>query len=215
MIVSPSNLSILILAGGNSSRMGQDKALMRWQGSPLLTRVCEVAQSLSSPIQILSPWPQRYETIVPKSVEQCLEQSPGKGPLWALKDGFLLSQASHSQAQWLLLLACDMPNLKAARLQTWRSHLNTLPDTCLAYVPKTQIHPGQQPRWEPLCGFYRRLGQTSLQAFLEKGGKSFQQWLGQIEAIAIPIEPQDEQMFFNCNTPNDLSASTYSIDSIP
>lgn len=193
------DLTILILAGGKSSRMGQDKALLLWDKTPLLTMVCGVAQTLSAPIQILSPWPHRYESIVPQGIERLTEIVPGKGPLWALNNGL-----SQGQSTWILLLACDMPYLDSRLLQQWRSQLSSLPQTCLAYVPRSQTDHQGAGRWEPLCGFYRGSGQSSLQSFLDQGGRSFQQWLKQIEAIPIPIHPQDQKMFYNCNSPDDL-----------
>ena len=206
----PRDLTVLILAGGQSSRMGQDKALIDWDGQPLLTRVCEVASYLSVSIQVLSPWPARYENIVPQHVARRLEASPGQGPLWALNQGLTQSQSS-----WILLLACDMPYLDAATIQQWRSQLFSLPQTCLAYVPQTQAEHQGAARWEPLCGFYRCSGQSLLQAFLDQGGRSFQQWLHQIEAIAIPIDTQNHQMFYNCNSPDDLISHSQSFMPLP
>jgi len=125
-------------------------------------------------------------------------------PLWALWDG--LNDGFNQAPPWVLLLACDMPYLDVQLLDHWRSQLGQLPDTCMAYVPQTQTRNGGL-RWEPLCGFYRRSGHSLLRAFLDQGGQSFQRWLDQIDAIAIPISPQEQQMFYNCNAPEDLRPS--------
>lgn len=197
-------ISVLILAGGQSSRMGQDKALLSWQGVPLLTYLCQLSQTLSDYVQVLSPWPDRYASLLPERVENCQEMTSGLGPLWALHQGL-----QHCSGDWLLLLACDMPLLNAARLQQWRSQLITLPSSCLAYVPQTQLkakpQTAQKSRfyWEPLCGFYRRSSQDALTQFLARGGRSFQDWLNTIETLAIPLGAEDTTMMHNCNTPED------------
>ena len=197
-------ISVLILAGGQSSRMGQDKALLSWQGIPLLTHICQCSQALSDHIQVLSPWPDRYANLLPKTVENRQELTPGLGPLWALNQGL-----NDCSGDWLLLLACDMPLLNAARLQQWRSQLVTLPSSCLAYVPQTQSKTKPQTAlkshvyWEPLCGFYQRSSQDALTQFLAQGGRSFQNWLNTIETQAIPLRAEDTTMMHNCNTPAD------------
>ncbi|WP_254721834.1 NTP transferase domain-containing protein [Kovacikia minuta] len=44
----PSFLSAIVLAGGRSSRMGRDKALIEIEGSPLLRRVCRCCAAMHS-----------------------------------------------------------------------------------------------------------------------------------------------------------------------
>ena len=188
------DLDILILAGGKSRRMGQDKALLTYQGQPLLTTVSRVALSLSPRVFVLSPWPQKYLGILPSGVQSLTEAMPNQGPLSAL------TQALHIlKGNWVLLLACDMPQLEAKRISKWRSQLVDLPPDCLAYVP--QLEPNS---WEPLCGFYRRESLDSLESYLAQGGRSFQTWLSRINAIAIPISQANQTMFHNCNRPEDL-----------
>ncbi|MGL5033467.1 MAG: molybdenum cofactor guanylyltransferase, partial [Microcystaceae cyanobacterium] len=57
--------------------------------------------------------------------------------------------------------------------------------------------------WEPLCGFYRRSCLSSLNSFLDQGGLSFQNWLNNIQVEKITLE--NNQILFNCNTPQDFS----------
>ena len=191
------DLSIVILAGGQSKRMGQDKALINWEGTPLLTRVSQKALTVSSQVFILCPWPERYKTILPSEIISLTERRMDEGPLSALEQA--LTKLS---TPWILLLACDMPQLNSETLLEWRSQLSQLPVHCLAYVPKTQ-----KTRWEPLCGFYRNSCHTSLKIFLDQGGRSFQKWLNSIDATEISIKPKQTLMFYNCNRPEDLASS--------
>ncbi len=190
---SEPSLAGLILAGGQSSRMGQDKALVKWQGVPLLKRVCQVAAVSCDRLYLLTPWPDRYRPILTEHPTFLTESRPGQGPLVALSQG--LAQIDQD---WVLLLGCDLPCLDPMVIQIWARQLAALPASVMAYVPRTDY-------WQPLCGFYRRGAQPQLQAFIEAGGRSFQAWLAQVNAQPIAVEPAIAPMLRNCNTPADLT----------
>ncbi len=196
MISEPQPVSALILAGGRSSRMGTDKALLPWQGVPLLERVCQVAVQCCPTVSVLTPWPQRYEAVLSTPVAFIEEPTPHLGPLIALEKGW-----QHISSPWLLLLACDLPCLDLQILQNWIHQLRDLPESLMAQVPY------QQERWEPLCGFYHRQSYPQLQAFISQGGCSFQGWLQQIPVQKLEVQGRTAAMLQNCNTPEDLALS--------
>ncbi|NJK30419.1 MAG: molybdenum cofactor guanylyltransferase [Acaryochloris sp. SU_5_25] len=184
-------ISALILAGGKSSRMGTDKALLCWQGVPLLARVCQVALQCCPRVYVLTPWPDRYQHLLPGSCQTLVEETPGEGPLVALGQGL-----RHIQTPWVLLLACDLPLLNPRVLQRWFTVLEGC--ETMAAVPY------QNGRWEALCGFYHRQGQPQLQSFLAQGGRSFQQWLPTLPTEKIAVDAEAASMLWNCNSPQDL-----------
>ncbi|MGF1492018.1 MAG: molybdenum cofactor guanylyltransferase [Microcoleaceae cyanobacterium] len=186
-------VSALILAGGRSSRMGQDKALVEFQGQPMLRRVYEVASTCCSSVYLLTPWPERYVEILPEAAQVLRESAPHQGPLVALCQGL-----TQIQTEWVLLLACDLPLLNPTILQDWIEQLTLSANSTFARVPY------QNDNWEPLCGFYRHCLATNLQEFIEQGGRSFQNWLDQIAAEPLVVNPNTAQMLHNCNTPADL-----------
>ena len=202
--IAPS-LTAIILAGGMSRRMGQDKALIPIQGQPMLRQVCQVALACTPQVWIVTPWPQRYQSIVPISCRFITEtplsaadaaslatsQTMNHGPLIGFAQG--LAQV---QTDWVLLLACDLPRLDAVVIQQWMQQLDQVPPSAIALL-------SHQPQgWEPLCGFYRRTCLASLQNFIAAGGRSFQQWLNQETVQQLP--GVDAEMLMNCNTPTDL-----------
>ncbi|MDY6936689.1 MAG: molybdenum cofactor guanylyltransferase [Cyanobacteriota bacterium] len=195
-----SQLNILILAGGKSSRMGQDKALVPWDGVPLLQRVYRVAAECDAPIWVMTPRSDRYRDILPSDCQWLSESQPGRGPLVALSEA--LSQLS---GDWILLLGCDLPLLDAEILRDWISRLDELPASVLAMVPQ------QDEGWEPLCGFYRREVQPQLEQFLATGGRSFQAWLPQISVHPLAVGEAEAKMLQNCNAPEDLPDSSSSV----
>ncbi|MBD0313928.1 MAG: molybdenum cofactor guanylyltransferase [Microcoleus sp. T3-bin5] len=190
------SLSAIVLAGGQSTRMGRDKALITLEGVPLLRRVCEVALNCASEVYVVTPWPERYQDILPENCCVIQEVSlPGEtqphGPLVGFAQG--LEQV---KTDWVLLLACDLPQLQAEVLQNWVSELEKTAQDAIALLPR---HP---KGWEPLCGFYRRRCLPSLTEFINKGGRSFQQWLSQHPVQELPLI--ERSLLFNCNTPADL-----------
>jgi molybdenum cofactor guanylyltransferase len=208
-------LSALILAGGQSTRMGQDKALVKIQGIPMLLRVCLVAQEVlgegppgppmhpagrrdasngeEAPlaVYVVTAWPERYQSITPKGCHFIQEINP-QGPLSGFAHGL-----AHMQTEWVLLLACDLPKIKANTLRSWAEALKDLPPSVMALVAR------QEKGWEPLCAFYRRASLNHLQQFLNQGGHSFQAWLSQLSVQELALT--DEEMLFNCNTPEDVA----------
>lgn len=187
------SVAAVILAGGKSSRMGEDKALILWDGTPLLQRVCKVAAECCHSVYLLTPWPDRYPAIFTGKSKFLLESNPGRGPLVGLAEG--LAQIS---ADWVLLLACDLPLLDPTIINSWVSQLSQLPDDVLAFVPK------QGELWQPLCAFYRHQALPELQKFIQQGGRSFQSWLERVPVQAITVTEQCRDMLWNCNTPADL-----------
>lgn len=195
------SLSAIILAGGQSSRMGRDKALIPLEGVPLLQHICEVALDCASPVYVVTPWPEKYKHILP---ETCLiiqefplsGETESHGPLVGFAQG--LTQV---ETDWVLLLACDLPQLQRHILQDWATELENVPPEAIALLSH------QSQGWEPLCGFWRRQSLPLLTNFINQGGRSFQHFLAQHPVQELSVS--DTQVFFNCNTPADLELLTH------
>lgn len=127
-----------VLAGGGSRRMGRDKALLPLGGEPMAARVARIAAEAAGRVFLVGPASRYGHLGFP-----CLEERfPGLGPLSGL-DAALRS----GEADWCLLLACDMPGLDAASL---RSLLDTA-ENCACDAVITTSAGG---RTEPLCAAY-------------------------------------------------------------
>jgi len=194
-------LSAIILAGGESSRMGTDKALLLIEGVPMLKKLSLLAGNLTANVYIITSWPEHYQSILPQGCQLILEKKStprSNGPLmgFAQAIGFI-------ESEWVLLLACDLPRLTLEVLtegyQSLPSKGNHLPDksqNIMAYLPRNN------DRWEPLCGFYHRSCFSSVLDYLETGQRSFQGWLN-----SLPVQEwiiSDPSVLFNCNTPEDF-----------
>ncbi|NET35736.1 MAG: molybdenum cofactor guanylyltransferase [Cyanothece sp. SIO1E1] len=169
------SIASLILAGGQSSRLGQDKALIPVRGVPLLRYVCDVALQCTPTVCIVTAWPERYEHIVPANCRLIREipdhvqssfsqrKTASHGPLVGFAQGL-----AQLETDWTLLLACDLPHLQSQVLQLWIEQLAQVPTSAIALLPR------HAKGWEPLCGFYRSSARSSLNAFIEQGGRSAQ-----------------------------------------
>ncbi len=190
------SLTAIVLAGGQSSRMGQDKALLTIGKQTLLSYVCNVAQESANWVYIVTPWVEKYRNIVAHPSCYLLQEtlvSPEKKsncPLIGFYQG--LQQV---KTEWVLLLACDLPRLNSAEIKRWCKHLTDMPQDAIALLPR------HSKGWEPLCGFYRSNCLSSIKEYLDCGGRSFQNWLK--ENKVIELEVSDRGVLFNCNTQED------------
>ncbi|MEM1281713.1 MAG: molybdenum cofactor guanylyltransferase [Cyanobacteria bacterium P01_H01_bin.152] len=191
-------LTVLILAGGQSRRMGQDKALLEVNGVSLLRRTWDIGRTLTPEVRIVTSRVKAYRHLLPHSASWIVESPPSPsepppGPLVAFTQA--LAQVN---TDWILSLPCDLPALQIEVLQCWIQQLPELPNSVMAYLPE---HP---KGWEPLCGFYRSRCLPHLKAYVAAGGRSFQQWLAHQSVQAIADVPVG--MLTNCNTPEDWAA---------
>ena len=99
----------VILAGGKSSRMGQNKALMALGGKRLVDRVIEVMRSVFDELLLVTNTPEVYAAL---GVPMVRDVWPEKGSL-----GGVYSAIYHVATPYCLVVACDMPFLRAAVLR--------------------------------------------------------------------------------------------------
>jgi molybdenum cofactor guanylyltransferase len=203
-------LSAIVLAGGLSSRMGQDKALIEVDHVPLLCKICQIAQQCADPVYVVTPWVDRYRAVVDRQVqfiqEVPLSNQPDEpnGSLVGFVQGL-----TNVQTEWVLLLACDLPGLREEVLQDWAAKLSNVEGArCEADTARVALLPkNPEGYWEPLCGFYRQDCLLSLKAYVANGERSFQGWITQQSSQAVQeLDLSDRQMLLNCNTPEDLQA---------
>jgi molybdopterin-guanine dinucleotide biosynthesis protein A len=153
-----------ILAGGHSTRMGTDKALLRaWPGGPAMIEMvaARLLEAGLPPALLVTNTPERYAFLGLRMVPDDL---PGAGPL-----GGILTALVHSPLPRVLVVACDMPLLNPDLLR----YMASLPDDADAIVPR---HAGLEDtaalRPEPLHAIYSRRCIEPIRRRLERrGGK--------------------------------------------
>jgi molybdenum cofactor guanylyltransferase len=106
---APSEIGGYVLAGGKSSRMGRDKALLELAGKPLIEHAVTKLRRVCTEVHILSNVPElgAFAPLVRDMHEGC-------GPMGGLEAAF-----EHSQHEWNLFMPVDMPFLPSAFLFSW------------------------------------------------------------------------------------------------
>jgi molybdenum cofactor guanylyltransferase len=105
----PEDVGGYVLAGGKSSRMGKDKALLELAGKPLVHHAVKKLRRVCMDVRILSSNQElsEYAPILP-------DLHPGCGPI-----GGMEAALAHSVFRWSLFLPVDMPFLPSAFLHHW------------------------------------------------------------------------------------------------
>src|ERR1043165_3098179 len=94
-------LTVCIQAGGQSSRMGEDKALKLFLGRPLIQRVIERLQPIADEIIVTTNRPEDYAFLNQRLVS---DLKPGRGAL-----GGLYTAIASAKYEIVGVVACDMP----------------------------------------------------------------------------------------------------------
>lgn len=185
------DLGVMIIAGGESSRMGQDKrfmlldncSLLEWQlrkteRQPFKERYLCGGSAANEELQRLCK--QYKMEFVPDTRE-------GSGPLEGLRAGF-----SRLKTDYALAISCDMPLFRYPVLKPLLE----------AAQGKMAIIPVVKGRRQPLAGLYHR----DILPFVEKALAADEYKLGKvIEAVPHEFaELSPEEAFFNVNTPADF-----------
>ncbi len=188
----PAPILGLMLAGGRSRRMGQDKASLIWDGQPMwrrqleLLRACGLTAAVSvRPGQELPGFLEGECELIP----DCHEDA---GPL----AGFLSAWARYPEHA-LLAVACDLPLLDANTI----GHLLERRDAACFATAYTSANDGLP---EPLCALYEPAAQAIMQRALDNDRRCPRKILieggASVRLLALPRPMALE----NANTPEEL-----------
>ena len=187
-------LSLVIQAGGESRRMGTDKALLPFLGQPLILRPLTRLVSIADEVMVTSNQPENYLFLGLSPVRDLL---PGLGAL-----GGLYTALSAARYPYVAVVACDMP---FASLEILALELILLQETGAdAVIPRSEAGT------EPFHAVYRR--ETCLpqvHAALQADKRRVDAWFERVniryveEEEIITYDP-GRLAFFNINTFEEL-----------
>jgi molybdopterin-guanine dinucleotide biosynthesis protein A len=180
----------VVLAGGRSSRMGRDKALMELDGRSLLDRALDVLDPHVQELLVIGD-PERYGHVGPFVFA---DDIPGTGPL-----GGIITAMRYSSNDKLLVLACDMPGVNGALFERLKAGLAP---AAAAFVPACD---GEV---QPLAAAYHRRCQGRFESLVAQGRWKVREALAEVDALYIQICPGEDgwpaDLFRNINAPTDL-----------
>ncbi|MEK8088289.1 molybdenum cofactor guanylyltransferase MobA [Thermithiobacillus plumbiphilus] len=186
---TPLPLSALILAGGAGRRMqGQDKGWLLWQGAPLVEHALNRLRDQAREILISANRNQAdYRALGCRVLEDDMPGYPG--PLQGLRQGLL-----HAREDWLFTQPVDSPLLPDDIVERLWGARDSVP-LVLARSPSGP---------HPLLCLCRRDLLPLLDAYLARGERRVQGWYADIPHNWVDFT---ETQMFNCNHPQDLTAT--------
>ncbi len=186
----------LVLSGGRSSRMQQDKAALAYAGETQLDRAVRLLRGVTPevfvsvrPDQTGEPTRARYPQVVDGA-----GGDEAAGPV----AGILAALASDPDAAWLVL-ACDLPFLDATTLAA----LVAGRDPTRVATAFRSSHDGLP---EPLCALWEPGARAPLQAFVAGGRNCPRKFL--ITSDTLLLQQPHPQALDNVNTPDEFHAAS-------
>jgi molybdopterin-guanine dinucleotide biosynthesis protein A len=148
-----------VLAGGRSTRMGRDKALVEWNGQPVLQHMLGLVESATGMAVVLGPHA-RYAALC----DTCWDDvHPNLGPIGGLETALI-----RTHGDWNLLVSVDTPGVTAAILRALLDAASqtaaeaiVLRDPAMADRSETQVH--------PLCAMYHRSCLAAVEYAIRQG----------------------------------------------
>ncbi len=181
----------VILVGGKSRRMGQDKAFMKVEGRPIIERVMALFRECFVQVVLAGDREERF-------ADYCLPVMPDIYPGSAL--GGLYTGLHNAETEYIFVASCDLPCPNSEVLR----YLCTLRNGYDAVVP-TNIN-----GYEPLFALYAKSCLGPIRTLLDSGDCCAYSYYPQVRVRYVPYEElarfdRDGRAFLNINTPEEFA----------
>jgi molybdopterin-guanine dinucleotide biosynthesis protein A len=188
-------LTVSVQAGGQSSRMGEDKALKLFLGRPLIERVIERLAPIADEMIVTTNRPAEYGFL--KDIRLITDLKPGRGALGGLYTA--IASAAHP---FVAVVACDMPFASKEFFES----------ACRLMVEKEAdvVIVKRKEGYEPLHALYRReTCLTAIESAIAADQWKVTSWFQHIkvhELTAAEVKSLDSSglCFWNLNTPEEF-----------
>ncbi len=180
----------VILAGGKSRRMGQDKAFLPFGKGMLIERVIEVIQQVTDDVILIANTPEQYQRF---GLPMFSDVIPEAGSLGGIYTGLVYAKTAYS-----LCLACDMPFVKPDFLRL----------LCETAAEADVVIPRNTEDFQPLCAVYSQVCREAIRQKIDAGHLKITGFFEQVRVRVIEGEllaryDPHNAMFFNANTPEE------------
>ena len=185
-------IAVAIFAGGQSSRMGEDKAQLEINGESLLQRAAKMALDVSSRVYVIGrAMPECWSL---PEVRFLLDETPEQGPL-----GGLQTVLKHEAE--VLVLACDMPKLTTDALRWLIEEAGGAASLFQTKKSGLIVQNGEQ--WEPLFSIYTARCLPLIEESLQAERRSLHALIkrGEFDFAQAPLRIQAQ--LINVNTPQE------------
>ena len=187
--MSPADLTLIVAAGGRSTRMGRDKRFLPLDGESLLARTLRKGRAAGFRSIVLAAEGERSDlTALAEEFGASLvtDEQPAQGPAAAIDAGL-----AAAKTEWALVLSADMPfydfELVRALLPEATGDTQVVLPTISGY-------------WQPLAALYRRDAGAAFGTAIARGDRKLGIILRELTVKELPLTV-DAGIFFNVNTP--------------
>lgn len=184
-MIPKEQLTTVILAGGKSQRMGEDKAFLDFEGRAFIERILDCVEGLTKEVIVIANTKQ-YENLDVQVYSDLVEDC---GPV-----GGIYTAMQIVQTPYLLVLSCDIPLLKRRLLE----HLIQESIPCEVNILKTE------ERWQPLTAIYNSITSPVFKKALDTKSLKLRSLLSEMDLNLIACPKDLISCLDNINTPNDL-----------
>ena len=185
------NFTGIILSGGRSLRMGENKAFIKIEGLPIIQRITSLFKQLFQEVIIVTNEPQLFRTLDSKIYVDII---PNKGALGGLYTGIYYSFFKYS-----FCVACDMPLINKSLVEFLIDNIKDVD----VIVPRTM------DGLQPLHALYSKNCLTPIKETIAQGKYKILDFYSRVkvriveEKDFIHLDPS-KASFINVNTPDEL-----------
>jgi molybdopterin-guanine dinucleotide biosynthesis protein A len=189
-IMTPAEMTLLVLAGGESTRMGTPKHLLPLPGGSLLDHILQRLGHLFGEVVVagrnLHPMGEGVRVVEDVRVERC--------PLVGILSGLMAAKNLHS-----FVLACDMPFVEPRLIELLASKAGPTTDVVVPVI---------HGLYEPLCAVYARSLAGTIESFLDSGRSKTTCFfpfvrMHEVQESEILLLDSSLGSFANLNTPSE------------
>ncbi len=181
-----------VLAGGKSSRMGKDKALLPFNGKTLVEHVCAVVAESAGNVTLIGSQ-ERYGHL---GIPVLPDLRPGYGPLAGIETAL-----SAERAEWNLVVACDLPLVSATLFTQLLEVARESEADCVLPI-------SEDGRAQPLMAVWNRSALAHVRLALDSGLRKVTEAIENMKVLHWRVH--DEGSFTNVNTAEEWRAFTES-----
>ena len=181
----------IILSGGKSTRMGENKAFIELEGVPIVRRIYTLFKELFQEVIIVTNQQELFKNFDSKIYSDLI---PNQGALGGLYTGLFFSTFQYS-----FCVACDMPFIKKALVQYIINHIEG----------EDVIVPRTEDGLQPLHAIYSKNCLDPIKIIMEQGKYKIIDFYNQVNVKIVEekeftvLDPLRES-FINVNTPDEL-----------
>ncbi len=176
---------VAVLVGGKSSRMGTDKAALRFDDAPFYQILCERMNFF--PERFLSV--NSFQNYSYPGYTLIRDEYPDTGPM-----GGILSVLNHFHGRCLMVIACDMPFFSENEARRLLEQ----------YHGEDALIPVADGRWQPLCALYSASVSSLFLENIRKGDYRLKNAVTGADFRTVEISGDHAGCYLNINTPDDL-----------